>query len=74
MTAQTAVTQLGYLSGALVGAGLLSSSSYAALGLTLGGGILVSAALFMRVADPERATVGQRRSNGLRRAWAQGAA
>jgi predicted MFS family arabinose efflux permease len=74
MTAQTAVSQLGYLSGALVGAGLLSSSSYPALGLTLGGGILVSAALFMRVADPERATVRQRRSNGLRRAWAQGAA
>jgi predicted MFS family arabinose efflux permease len=52
MAAQTAVTQLGYLLGALAGAGVLSSSGYAGLGLLLGGGLLVSAALFTRVVDP----------------------
>jgi predicted MFS family arabinose efflux permease len=50
--AQTAITQLGYLIAALAGAGMLNSSGYADLGLVLGGGLLVSAALVTRVADP----------------------
>jgi MFS family permease len=53
MTAgQTAVTQLGYLLAALAGARMLNSSGYADLGLVLGGGLLVSAALVIRVPDP----------------------
>lgn len=51
-TAQTAVAQAGYLLGASAGAGLVSASGYAALGLVLGGGMLLSAMLFARVADP----------------------
>jgi predicted MFS family arabinose efflux permease len=52
MVAQTAVTQLGYLLGALAGSGMLGSSGYAGLGLVLGVGLLVSALLVTRVADP----------------------
>ncbi|UGS36088.1 MFS transporter [Capillimicrobium parvum] len=62
MTAQTAVTQFGYLLGALAGAGMLGSSSYAALGLVLGGAMLLCAVLFTRVTDPlEFERVGERR-------------
>jgi predicted MFS family arabinose efflux permease len=75
MTAQTAVTQLGYLLGALAGAGMLSLSSYAALGLVLGGGMLLSAVLFTRVADPleedlER-TTGLAATTVIARSWGQ---
>lgn len=52
MTAQGAVTQLGYLLGALAGAAVLGSSGYAVLGVALGAGLLVSALLFTHVADP----------------------
>ena len=52
MTAQAAVTQLGYLIGAVTGAATLGASGYAALGFVLGGASLVSALLATRVVDP----------------------
>jgi predicted MFS family arabinose efflux permease len=52
MTAQAAVTQLGYLIGAVTGATTLGAWGYAALGLVLGGASLVSAVLITRVVDP----------------------
>lgn len=52
MAARTAATQIGYLLGGLVGGTTLVWSGYAALGLVLGGGMLLAAVLVMRVADP----------------------
>lgn len=52
MTAQAAVTQLGYLIGVVTGAATLGASGYAALGLVRGGASLVSAVLVTRVVDP----------------------
>lgn len=59
MTAQTAVTQVGYLLGALAGAVLIGSSGYASLGLALGGALIVSATLSLRVADPLQGRVAR---------------
>lgn len=49
MSVRTAVVQLGYLLGALVGGTVLAVSGYAALGVVLGAGMILSAALVMRL-------------------------
>ena len=52
MAARTAATQIGYLFGGLVGGATLAWSGYGALGLLLGAGTILAAALVLRVADP----------------------
>jgi predicted MFS family arabinose efflux permease len=59
MAVRTATTQLGYLLGAVVGGAVIAAEGYAALGVLLGLGMAISAALVMRVRDPaERAGAG----------------
>jgi predicted MFS family arabinose efflux permease len=50
--ARTAVTQLGYLLGALGGGLVIAVSGYGALGLALGAGMALSAVLVLRVWEP----------------------
>jgi predicted MFS family arabinose efflux permease len=50
--ARTAVTQLGYLLGAVIGGLVIAVSGYAALGLALGAGMALSAVLVLRVWEP----------------------
>jgi predicted MFS family arabinose efflux permease len=52
MATRTAATQLGYLFGALVGGAVIASAGYAALGLVLAAGMIVSALLVLRVSVP----------------------
>lgn len=52
MTARTAVTQAGYLVGAMVGGALVAGPGYDALGLVLGLGLATSAVLVLRVHEP----------------------
>ena len=52
MAARTAVLQMGYLLGGLVGGATLAWGGYAALGLVLGAATVLSAALVLRVDDP----------------------
>ena len=65
MAARTAVTQLGYLLGALAAGALLTVSGYGALGAVLGAGMVVSALLALGVrAEPTRPAVSPRRAPG----------
>lgn len=52
MTARTAVTQAGYLAGAVVGGAMLSGPGYGALGFVLGVALAASSLLVLRVDDP----------------------
>lgn len=52
MTARTAVTQAGYLVGAIVGGALVAGPGYGVLGLVLGLGLATAAVLVLRVHDP----------------------
>lgn len=52
MAARTATTQMGYLLGGLIGGATLAWSGYATLGIVLAAGLLLCAALVLRVSDP----------------------
>lgn len=52
MSARTATVQMGYLLGGLVGGATLAWSGYAALGIIIAGGLVLCAALVLRVNDP----------------------
>jgi predicted MFS family arabinose efflux permease len=52
MAARTAVTQLGYLIGAVVGGAVIAIAGYSALGGVLAVGMAISALLVLRVRDP----------------------
>jgi predicted MFS family arabinose efflux permease len=52
MAARTAAIQTGYLLGGLIGGATLALSGYAALGIVLATGLVLCAALVMRITDP----------------------
>jgi predicted MFS family arabinose efflux permease len=52
MAARTATTQMGYLLGGLLGGATLALGGYAALGIALATGLVLCAALILRVTDP----------------------
>jgi predicted MFS family arabinose efflux permease len=52
MAIRTAVTQLGYLAGAVVGGAVIAAGGYRVLGWVLGAGMAVSAVLMLLVRDP----------------------
>jgi predicted MFS family arabinose efflux permease len=52
MAARTAATQMGYLLGGLIGGAVLAWRGYAALGIVLATGLILCAALILRVTDP----------------------
>jgi predicted MFS family arabinose efflux permease len=62
MAARTAVTQLGYLLGAVAAGVLLTVSGYAALGAVLGAAMVASAALALGVRDPAETGVSPPRA------------
>lgn len=51
MAARTAATQAGYLVGAVAGGALIAGAGYAAFGIALAAGMVVSAALILRVEE-----------------------
>ena len=57
MAARTAATQMGYLLGALIGGAALAWRGYAALGIVLAAGLILCAALILRVTDQPARTV-----------------
>jgi predicted MFS family arabinose efflux permease len=52
MAARTAAIQMGYLLGGLIGGATLALGGYAALGIALATGLILGAALVLRVTDP----------------------
>jgi predicted MFS family arabinose efflux permease len=52
MAARTAAIQMGYLLGGLIGGATLAMGGYAALGIALATGLILGAALVLRVTDP----------------------
>ena len=52
MAARTAAIQMGYLLGGLIGGATLALGGYGALGLVLSTGLILGAALVLRVTDP----------------------
>lgn len=59
MSARTAATQMGYLLGGLVGGATLAWSGYAALGIIIAAGLVLCAALVLRVNDPPTREVAE---------------
>ena len=52
MAARTAAIQMGYLLGGLIGGATLALGGYAALDIVLPTGLILGAALVLRVTDP----------------------
>src|SRR5204862_2516291 len=60
MAARTAVTQLGYLLGSLIGGAVLAGYGFGTLGIVLAVGMAASAWLTLRVVDPLEPAAGDR--------------
>jgi predicted MFS family arabinose efflux permease len=61
MAGRTAATQLGYLTGAVIGGIVIAGAGYGTLGVVLALGMAASALLILRVDDPLEATTAVRR-------------
>jgi predicted MFS family arabinose efflux permease len=66
MAARTAATQMGYLLGGLIGGAALVWGGYAALGIVLATGLILCAALILRVTDPRTREVAEPAEAGAR--------